>query len=125
MLEHKHLIVRAEVRRPPQDTVYIEGWLRNLVSNLNMKILMGPYVVYSEMVGNRGLTGLCIIETSHIALHVWDEENPSMLQLDVYSCSEVDPDMVFEAMEEFDIISLDYKFLDRKDKFIKVIEKTS
>lgn len=125
MLYHKHLIVRANVGKPPQDTTYIEGWLRNLVANLNMKILMGPYVVYSEMVGNRGLTGVCIIETSHIALHAWDEEHPSMLQLDVYSCSEVDPDMVFEAMEEFDIISLDYKFLDRKDEFIKVIEKTS
>ena len=28
------------------------------------------------MEGNRGITGIAVIETSHIAIHVWDEFNP-------------------------------------------------
>ena len=121
MLEHRHLIVRAEVDRPPQDTAYIETWLRTLVDALGMKILMGPYVVYSEMEGNRGLTGACIIETSHIVLHAWDEEHPYMLQLDVYSCSDVDPEVVLDFVQEFEPTHVDYKFLDRKNKFIELL----
>jgi S-adenosylmethionine/arginine decarboxylase-like enzyme len=38
--------------------------------------MMGPYVKYSHMVGNRGITGAAIIETSHIVMHVWDEPEP-------------------------------------------------
>ena len=33
---------------------------------------MGLYVKYCKMEGNRGITGIAVIETSHIAIHVWD-----------------------------------------------------
>ena len=33
--------------------------------------------------GNKGLTAFAIIETSHIAMHIWDEP-VALLQLDVY-----------------------------------------
>lgn len=121
MLEHKHLIIRAEVNKPPFDPAQIETWLAKLVSDLGMKIMMGPISGYSPMIGNRGLTAAVIIETSHIVLHAWDEESPSMLQLDVYSCSEVDPEVVWDAIKEFDPIHVDYKFLDRKSKFITML----
>ena len=72
ILEHKHLIVRAELNNPPKCTSAIDLWMRRLVEQIGMKILMGPYSVYSDMVGNQGLTAVTIIETSHIAMHVWD-----------------------------------------------------
>ena len=121
MLEHKHLIVRGEILNPPNDTYFVEKKLKQLVKDLGMKIMMGPISGYSPIVGNRGLTCAVIIETSHIVLHTWDEENPAMLQLDVYSCSEIDPSIVWEWLEDFNPIHLDYKFMDRKTKFITMI----
>lgn len=115
------MIVRAEVNKPPQGTTFMEMWLQDLVQALGMKILMGPYATYSEMPGNRGLTAACIIETSHIVLHAWDEELPGMLQLDVYSCSKVDPQLILEAIQVFEPTHVDYKFLNRKDKFIELL----
>jgi S-adenosylmethionine/arginine decarboxylase-like enzyme len=125
LIHHEHIVLRAEVNKPPRDTAFVDIWLRSLVEVLGMKILMGPYAVYSEMSGNRGLTAACIIETSHIVLHAWDEELPGMLQLDVYSCSEVDPQLILNAIKVFEPTHVDYKFLNRKDKFIKLIENLS
>jgi S-adenosylmethionine/arginine decarboxylase-like enzyme len=75
---------------------------------------MGPYAVYSDMVGNQGLTAVTIIETSHIAMHVWDEVEPGLMQLDVYTCSELNIDDVFEAIEEFEPVKVEYKYIDRE-----------
>ena len=33
---------------------------------------------------------VAIIETSHIAMHIWDEPKPALMQFDVYSCGEFD-----------------------------------
>ena len=30
------------------------------------------------MPGNRGITAVAIIETSHITMHIWDEPNPAL-----------------------------------------------
>lgn len=125
MLEHKHIIVRAEVNSPPFDTAKIGLWLEQLVSNLGMKIMMGPIMGYSPIVGNRGLTAAVVIETSHIVLHAWDEESPAMLQLDVYTCSHLDKTVVLDAIQEFDPVHVDYKILDRESKFITLLEKSS
>lgn len=120
-LVHEHLIVRAEINNPPKDPSLINFWLEDLVQVLGMKIMMGPFSAYSEMEGNRGLTGACIIETSHIVLHVWDECSPGMLQLDVYSCAPVDRQLVLDRLTEFEPVHVDYKFLNRNDKFLQML----
>ena len=38
-----------------------------------MKLLAGPYTTYVNEEGNKGMTFVAIIETNHIALHIWDE----------------------------------------------------
>lgn len=81
-----------------------------------MKILMGPYAVYSDMVGNRGLTAVTIIETSHIALHVWDEDDPSLMQLDVYTCSTLNIEDVFAAIQHWNPVKVEYKYIDRENQ---------
>lgn len=121
ILEHKHLIVRAEILNPPTSTNDINKWMSNLVDTINMKILMGPYSVYSDMVGNRGLTAVTIIETSHLALHVWDECNPALMQLDVYTCSSLDKNLVFDAIKVFEPVDIAYKFIDR-EKTLELID---
>jgi S-adenosylmethionine/arginine decarboxylase-like enzyme len=114
VLEHKHLIVRAELNEPPYSTQEIKSWMRDLVHNIGMYILMGPYAVYSDMEGNQGLTAVTIIETSHIALHVWDEAEPALMQLDVYTCSSLDINDVFSAIQEWDPTKIEYKYIDRE-----------
>ena len=111
---HKHLIIRAELEKPPTCAEAIQQWMRHLVDTIDMKILMGPYAVYSDMVGNRGLTAVTIIETSHIAMHVWDEVDPALMQLDVYTCSTLNIDDVFAALGEFDPHHVEYKYIDRE-----------
>jgi S-adenosylmethionine/arginine decarboxylase-like enzyme len=89
--------------------------MKNLVEQIGMKILKGPYSVYSEMVGNQGLTAVTIIETSHIAMHVWDEDEPALMQLDVYTCSTLNIEDVFRALEEYDPVKVEYKYIDREN----------
>ena len=114
VLEHKHLIVRAELNEPPYSSIEIKEWMKRLVDKIGMNILLGPYAVYSDMEGNQGLTAVTIIETSHIALHVWDEAEPALMQLDVYTCSSLDIHDVFSAIQEWDPTKIEYKYIDRE-----------
>ena len=88
LLVHKHLIIRAESKNPPKDEVQSTEWLLKFIENINMKVLIGPHAKYCDMEGNRGLTIMAVIETSHIVMHVWDEPHPALMQFDVYSCGE-------------------------------------
>lgn len=119
-LVHKHLIVRAEVNDPPKDRNWTHTWLSELVGKIGMKICMGPIVSYIDVPGNRGLTGVVIIETSHIAMHVWDERNPGLIQLDVYTCGPFDPEVIFNELKVFDPVKVEYKYLDREHNLQEV-----
>ena len=115
LLVHKHLIVRAEAVSPPMDEEFLRRWLEKFIEEIGMKVMMGPYVKYSNMIGNRGITGAAIIETSHIVMHVWDEPDPALLQFDVYSCGEFDPETICEKIKkDFNTTKIEYKFLDRE-----------
>ena len=112
---HKHLIIRAEANKVPTDEEQLTEWLKDFIEFIGMKILMGPYVKYCKMEGNRGITGIAVIETSHIAIHVWDEPVPALMQMDVYSCAEFDPYKIANKIkEDFEIIKIDYKYLNRE-----------
>ena len=116
LLEHKHLIVRAEIHQPPCNPSAMDDWMRQLVRDIRMKVLMGPFSVYSAMPGNQGLTSVTIIETSHIAVHVWDEVSPALMQMDVYSCAEFDPQLIFDRLQnDFGLAKLEWKFIDREN----------
>ena len=116
---HKHLIIRAEANKVPTDEKQLTEWLKDFIDYIHMKILMGPYVKYCNVEGNRGITGIAVIETSHIAIHVWDEPNPALMLIDVYSCAEFDVDEIAEKIKsDFDVIKLDYKYLNRETGLI-------
>lgn len=124
MLKHRHLIIRAEVQNTPDKNSlqYMNNWFAKLIQDIDMKILNGPHLLYCEMPGNQGFTGVCIIETSHIALHTWDENDPKIIQLDVYSCSDVDIEIVINSIKEFSPSKINYVFFDRDDQ-IKILEE--
>jgi S-adenosylmethionine/arginine decarboxylase-like enzyme len=120
---HKHLIVRANIGKCPKeaDLNKISDWIKLLIKKIDMKLLAGPYTTYVNEKGNKGMTSVAIIETSHIALHIWDETNPGLMQLDVYSCANFNPQDVFEKVNEmFQTIKMEYKFLDREKELVEV-----
>ena len=113
MPKHKHLIIRAEVNRPITSEKEIKKWLRNVVKKIDMKIIKGPYASYVCKEGNRGVTGVVMIETSHIAMHVWDETTPALVQCDVYSCAEFSSNEVLAEFLPMDVVKMDSILLDR------------
>ena len=113
MPKHKHLIIRAEVNSPIISEKEIKKWLRNVVKKIDMKIIKGPYASYVSKEGNRGVTGVVMIETSHIAIHVWDEDRPALVQCDVYSCAEFSSNEVLAEFLPMDVVKIDSVLLDR------------
>ena len=121
--QHKHLIVRVNIGWCPQKEYLnkISDWIRSLIKKIDMKLLAGPYTTYVSETGNKGMTSVAIIETSHIALHIWDEVSPGLMQLDVYSCANFNPQDVFDKVNElFQTIKMEYKFLDREKELVEV-----
>ena len=85
-----------------------------------MKIIKGPFAGYVTKEGNRGITGVVMIETSHIAIHVWDETLPALVQCDVYSCAEFSSNEVLAEFIDMEVVKMDHIMLDRADE-IKTI----
>lgn len=119
-LVHKHLIVRAELDYCPDNPAWVEEWLRHLVNVIGMRILSGPHVARVDNVeGNIGCTGVVIIETSHIAVHFWEETG--LMQLDVYTCGHFDKSLIFSELECLEPTNVSWKFLDREYGLIEEI----
>jgi len=125
MPAHKHLLIRAEVNRPITGEKEIKKWLRNLVKKIDMKIIKGPYAAYVSKEGNRGLTAVVMIETSHIAIHIWDETSPALVQCDVYSCAEFSSNEVLVEFVEMEPIKIEHMLLDRAVEIKNLTHSTS
>lgn len=97
-------------------------WKKDLIKKLKMEVLLGPFAAYSDMENNRGLTIISAISTSSITAHFWDEVEPGLVQLDVYTCSTLDVDVIFDALKEFDIVDGEYFIIDRETE-LNIIEK--
>ena len=119
-LKHKHLLIRAEVQNPPKNEEETISWMRKLIKTIDMNILAGPYSSQVSKKGNKGLSGVAIIDTSHISIHTWDENNPALIQLDVYSCKEFKKADVIDCLDEFKPVTVEYKYFDRETNFIEV-----
>jgi S-adenosylmethionine/arginine decarboxylase-like enzyme len=114
LIRHKHLIVRAEVESLPTTEEAMEGFVNELADKIGMTVIEGPHAKYVTTEGNRGWTVMAIIETSHISCHTWDEVNPHLVQLDVYSCKNFSPQKVFDHLKQWKPKKVSYKFLDRE-----------
>ena len=110
---HKHLIIRAEVDEPITSEKELKKWLRDLVKIIKMKIIKGPYAAYVTKEGNCGATGIVMIETSHIAIHIWDEPTPALVQCDVYSCAEFQQGEVIMHLGIMKPKKIEYMMVDR------------
>jgi hypothetical protein len=49
-------------------------------------------------------------------MHIWDEVSPALMQFDVYSCGEFDPETICNKIDkDFAVHKIEYKFLDREN----------
>lgn len=118
MIFHKHLLVNAKVNNPINSEQQAIDFLTDLVNRIDMKIIKGPFASYVDKPGNRGLTAIVMIETSHIAFHIWDELDPALVQFDLYTCGKLDLDQVLVTFgETFNIVKMDYNLYDRENGF--------
>ena len=81
-----------------------------------MNIIKGPYAAYVSKEGNCGMAGIVMIETSHIAIHVWDKNKPALVQCDVYSCAEFSLNEVLAEFVMMEVKKMDYMLLDRAEE---------
>jgi S-adenosylmethionine/arginine decarboxylase-like enzyme len=119
VIYHKHLLVNAKVRNPISTEQEGIDFLTNLVNKIDMKIIKGPFASYVDKDGNKGLTAIVMIETSHIAFHIWDEVDPALVQFDLYTCGQLELDKVLSIFKEtFDVQVLDFILFDREHGFV-------
>ena len=119
LIQHKQMLINAKVSNPIKNETDAINFLETLVKQIGMKIMMGPYAKYAETEGSKGLTAAVLIETSHIAFHIWDEQEPAMLQFDLYTCGQLDKEQVIKAIKErFDVVSMDWLLYDRARGFV-------
>ena len=111
---HLHLLVKGNIKTPPQTEKVLNNWFSELVNNVGMKVVAGPTSVYVNEPGNEGITGTVTLATSHASIHVWDKQNPAMFQFDLYSCSCFTADEVLEELDSwFQLESANWIMLDR------------
>jgi S-adenosylmethionine/arginine decarboxylase-like enzyme len=112
-IKHLQQIIIGQVTNPPTDVDVVKQFMRDLVETIGMKRLIEPQAVYVEAAGNKGMTSCVLIETSHIAWHVWDEQTPGLLQFDLYTCGDLIPDQVL-IVKDFGLTTYS-KVFDRAD----------
>lgn len=120
---HNQLLINGYTNSAMKSEEAAVEWMQSLVDYIDMKTIKGPYAAYVDVEGNRGLTCTVMIETSHIALHIWDEPNPSEIQLDLYTCGELNLDKVLQKLEK-DLGLFDYHYLVlERSKGFTVVER--
>lgn len=118
MALHNQLLLNGHAKTPIVDEQDAIDWMTDLVEKIGMKIIQGPYSSYVTKEGNRGITCVVMIETSHIALHVWDEEDPSLIQFDLYTCSTLPvEDVIKNVREKFSLVDYQFMVIERSSGF--------
>jgi S-adenosylmethionine/arginine decarboxylase-like enzyme len=124
--QHNHLLINAKTPFPLTNKRRMKKWLKGLVHDIGMYRIAGPFVHYVDKPGNKGLTAVVMIETSHIALHVWDEPVPAHIQFDIYTCSGLDVELtLLKIVSELKITQIDWVFYDREKGFKEVSRGSS
>lgn len=120
---HLHLLIKGYILNPPKEEKILNNWFSELVTNVGMKVVAGPTSVYVNEPGNEGITGTVTLATSHASIHIWDAEIPSMIQFDLYSCSNFTPNQVLEHLDKsFNLKEAHWQFIDRNGNDFKVID---
>jgi S-adenosylmethionine/arginine decarboxylase-like enzyme len=116
---YKHMLLKAELPKffTEAEETDFELWQHELILKLDMKLMAGPMNVYVPRVGLRGWCGVSLIETSSVTFHVWDEKDTIVVHGDVFTCGELDSEIVIDHFREFGSYKIKYLVLDRENGF--------
>ncbi|MHC4936302.1 MAG: S-adenosylmethionine decarboxylase family protein [Planctomycetota bacterium] len=118
-----HLMLDAIVREPGwiSSPEKIREFLLGLIPRLGMELLDGPRITEVDLdpsmiesdLDEGGVTGYCLITTSHISIHTWPLRE--RFCLDVFSCRSFDPQIVLDYVrEEFGVVSESHHWVERR-----------
>ena len=109
MREHFHLIIMGNYADNFTEEK-LDFLVKIIVKTIDMKILGGPYIHYSDVEQNEGYTVLTAIDTSHISIHTW---NTGEFQFDLYSCKHFNTQSIIDILEDFSIYNIKISFFER------------
>lgn len=121
IMDHKHLLVKAFVKKPPVEEQEVIDWLKLVVQTAQMEVIIGPYAHYCTAEGNEGIAAVCGLATSHTSVHIWDKATIPYLNFDIYSCTCFDVDAILNLLKQFDPYFCLWKLMDRNEK-IQIID---
>jgi S-adenosylmethionine decarboxylase len=93
----KHLVIDAYGCNNLNNKKYLIETITNVVKLIEMKILFPPKVVKGAD-HLPGLSAFCIIETSHVAIHTFTDNNK--VSIDIYSCMDFDENKCINYFKE-------------------------
>ena len=98
-MNYNHLIIDGLECDPSKldDEKAILALLNSLPEKIDMKRLSNP-LVFKGSDHLPGLTGVVIIETSHIAFHTFTDTNK--VNIDIYSCKDFNNEMVLDEFRK-------------------------
>lgn len=96
----KHLLVEVICRTPKNLTNvrFIKNFLQATINELHFNPLAPPKLFKFPPPGG-GITGYCIINESHLAIHTWPEKN--YFTFDVFSCRDFNEKKVEKLLNKF------------------------
>jgi S-adenosylmethionine/arginine decarboxylase-like enzyme len=111
----KHLIINSEGSRCSRILDSIESiyrYLEDIVSLVDMTVLIPPHVVRCRDIGNEGVTGFVVITTSHASIHTWPDTGS--IRFDLFSCRDFDTKFIIEEYtRRFSPAIIETEILDR------------
>jgi S-adenosylmethionine decarboxylase len=112
-LIHQHFLAKVNTNFFFQTEDEMNNFLRRLVKEVNMDVIIEPRSAFCGQEGNLGLTGQIGLVTSHATVHSWDEFN--FHELDVYSCKHFDTEKLLDFLHlELKADSVEYLCFDRE-----------
>lgn len=112
---HMHMIVTAKIDHASVPGHVLKEWIEDVVHSVNMKVISGPHVVYSDVKDNEGWTGIAVLDFSHISVHLWPNDN--LIEFDLFSCKDFDVNTVIDHLRFFGLIDYSVKIINRDKKF--------
>ena len=94
--------IRIEVYNIPKEMTHDYHLFYKFLEQLPRKVDMNslsPPIIVSGVPENPGLTGILIIDYSHISFHAFYDKNK--ISFDLYSCKDFDAEVVIKHAEKF------------------------
>ncbi|MBR9700085.1 hypothetical protein GOV09_06515 [Candidatus Woesearchaeota archaeon] len=110
--------IRVEVYNVPRELTFDYHLFYRFLSELPAKVGMGtltPPIIVSGIPTNPGLTGILVIDYSHISFHAFAEKN--RINFDLYSCKDFDPNIVIQHAEQHFKLSRDNMIIKEDFRF--------